>query len=252
MQIPVGREGLWQRFCAGFHLDPDTPGMATTPERVEHRKLVNQMVEEAFGSWETDELLAELDRIGVPAGRIRSIDEVYAWEQTRSQGLLVDVDHDTLGPITLPGPPLRFCTSGGAETTHTATITDWLTRDEADEPQQRTRRTRPLRLPIVATPPDCAGHGAAPGSTKPSLTGEARIHGRRVALLVGEFAFVGRSIGLVASRRITAAVRRATRERLPLLALPTSGGTRMQEGSTASVQMATITSAVGSLPNRGG
>ena len=27
-------------------------------------------------------------------------------------GLLVDVDHDTLGPITLPGPPLRFCHLG--------------------------------------------------------------------------------------------------------------------------------------------
>src|SRR3546814_1662787 len=46
------------------------------------------------------ELLTELDRIGVPAGRVRTISEVYEWEQTRSQGLLVDVDHSTLGNIT--------------------------------------------------------------------------------------------------------------------------------------------------------
>ena len=43
---------------------------------------------------------------------MRTFDEVYAWEQTRSQGLLLDVDHATLGRITLPGPPLRFDDDG--------------------------------------------------------------------------------------------------------------------------------------------
>ncbi|MBA2415972.1 MAG: CoA transferase, partial [Geodermatophilaceae bacterium] len=45
---------------------------------------------------------------GVPAGAVRSLDQVYDWEQTRSQGLLIEVDHAVLGPIQLPGPPLRF------------------------------------------------------------------------------------------------------------------------------------------------
>jgi crotonobetainyl-CoA:carnitine CoA-transferase CaiB-like acyl-CoA transferase len=59
----------------------------------------------------------------VPAGRIRSIREVYEWDQTRSQGLLIDVEHATLGPLTLPGPPLRFFDTNGSEITrrhHTA------------------------------------------------------------------------------------------------------------------------------------
>jgi formyl-CoA transferase len=81
------------------------------------------MVQAQFAFYNTDELLAKLDRIGVPAGRIRSIREVYEWEQTKSQGLLIDVDHATLGSITLPGPPLRFFDADGAELTrkhHTA------------------------------------------------------------------------------------------------------------------------------------
>ncbi|MET1062327.1 MAG: CoA transferase, partial [Aeromicrobium sp.] len=53
------------------------------------------------------------DEAGVPAGRIRTLDEVYTWEQTLSQGLLIDVDHPTLGRVQLPGPPLRFETPGG-------------------------------------------------------------------------------------------------------------------------------------------
>jgi crotonobetainyl-CoA:carnitine CoA-transferase CaiB-like acyl-CoA transferase len=48
---------------------------------------------------------------------VRTLDEVYAWKQTVSQGLLVDVDHATLGSVTLPGPPLRFFAGDGAEVT---------------------------------------------------------------------------------------------------------------------------------------
>ncbi|MFF1946057.1 CaiB/BaiF CoA transferase family protein [Rhodococcus qingshengii] len=120
VQISIGSEGLWKRFCEGFHFDSAKAGTATNPERVENRKIVNESVEEAFGAFTTDELLIELDRIGVPAGRIRSIREVYEWEQTRSQGLLIDVEHHTLGTITLPGPPLRFFDTDGTEVTRTA------------------------------------------------------------------------------------------------------------------------------------
>jgi crotonobetainyl-CoA:carnitine CoA-transferase CaiB-like acyl-CoA transferase len=54
----------------------------------------------------------------VPAGRVRDLAEVYTWEQTRSQGLLIDVEHAALGAITLPGPPLRF--DGAEGHTHAA------------------------------------------------------------------------------------------------------------------------------------
>ena len=58
--------------------------------------------------------LQERSRTGV-----RSIDEVCAWDQTASQGPLVDVEHSTLGTLTLPGPPLRFLEADGEETTGT-------------------------------------------------------------------------------------------------------------------------------------
>ena len=46
--------------------------------------------------------------VGIPAGKVRSLDDVYSWEQTRSQGLVVDVDHPAYGPLTLAGSPIRF------------------------------------------------------------------------------------------------------------------------------------------------
>ncbi|WP_371477784.1 carboxyl transferase domain-containing protein [Kitasatospora sp. NBC_00315] len=75
-------------------------------------------------------------------------------------------------------------------------------------------------------------------------TGAVRLAGRPVAVVASEFGFLGGSIGVDTAERITRAVERATAERLPLLALPVSGGTRMQEGSAAFLCMLRITAAV--------
>lgn len=115
VQIACGSEGLWRRLCGEFGLDPDADGMSTNAERVRHAHLVRRTVEDAFAGEGADALLARLDRAGVPAGRVRTIDEVYDWDQTASQGLLIDVEHATLGPLLLPGPPLRFFDTTGTE-----------------------------------------------------------------------------------------------------------------------------------------
>ena len=123
VQISVGSEALWRRFCAGFEIDPEADGLATNAERVPHRERVVEVVEAAFAGWDAEPLLARLAEVGVPAGKVRDLQEVYEWDQTRSQGLLVEVDHATLGTVTLPGPPLRFFDGDGTETTprdHTA------------------------------------------------------------------------------------------------------------------------------------
>lgn len=82
------------------------------------------------------------------------------------------------------------------------------------------------------------------GADEAVVTGDGEINGRRVAVIVGEFAFLGGSIGVNAAERIVSAIERATMEKLPILAAPISGGTRMQEGTTAFLQMVKITTAV--------
>ncbi len=84
----------------------------------------------------------------------------------------------------------------------------------------------------------------ATGLDESVVTGEGLVYGRRVAVVACEFDFLAGSIGVAAAERITAAVARATAERLPLLASPSSGGTRMQEGTVAFLQMVKIAAAV--------
>jgi acetyl-CoA carboxylase carboxyl transferase subunit beta len=82
------------------------------------------------------------------------------------------------------------------------------------------------------------------GTDESVITGRGSVRGRQVAVVVSEFAFLAGSIGRVAAQRITAAVRRATAERLPIVASTASGGTRMQEGAPAFVEMITISKAL--------
>jgi crotonobetainyl-CoA:carnitine CoA-transferase CaiB-like acyl-CoA transferase len=106
VQISVGSDRLWSQFAKRFELG--RPEWTTNPLRVGDRDAVIAAINEAFVAIPAAELLDILAGIGVPAGKVRNIGEVYEWDQTRSQGLLIDVEHAALGPITLPGPPLRF------------------------------------------------------------------------------------------------------------------------------------------------
>ncbi len=82
------------------------------------------------------------------------------------------------------------------------------------------------------------------GCDESVVAAELRIGGVRVAALAWEFGFLGGSVGVATAGRIVATIRRATAEGLPLVALPRSGGTRMQEGAPAFVQMVAITAAL--------
>src|SRR3954471_12108467 len=108
LQIAVGSESLWRRLATEFGLPVDQAGFASNAERVRNRDAVVAAVDAAFAEHPLADLLPRLAAVGVPAGEVRDLGEVYGWDQTRSQGLLVEVEHPVLGPVTLPGPPLRF------------------------------------------------------------------------------------------------------------------------------------------------
>ncbi len=73
--------------------------------------------------------------------------------------------------------------------------------------------------------------------TESVITGRATINGRALALIAGHYAFMGGSVGAATGERVARAFERALQARLPVLAMTASGGTRMQEGSLAFVQM---------------
>jgi crotonobetainyl-CoA:carnitine CoA-transferase CaiB-like acyl-CoA transferase len=137
VQVAIGSEGLWRTFATTVGLDPDEARFATNGDRVAHREELIEVLEGIFTAEPAEHWLDLLLAAGVPAGKVRSLDDVYGWEQTRSQGLLLEVDHPAYGALTLPGSPLRFddnAFSGGREHhqappllgEHGAAIRAWL------------------------------------------------------------------------------------------------------------------------------
>ena len=116
VQISVGSPKLWDSLVEKFQLP--TTGYETNELRVQRRDELIEVIEEKFTQLSTVDLLEKLGQAGIPAGIVRSLDEVYAWEQVHSQNLALKVQHPLLGEITLPGAPLRFF-DGGREVTRT-------------------------------------------------------------------------------------------------------------------------------------
>ncbi|WP_121255383.1 CaiB/BaiF CoA transferase family protein [Nocardioides ferulae] len=140
IQIACGSEGLWRALCAALDLDADDPRFATNPLRVARRDELAALLEEVFAGQDAEHWLALLGEAGVPSGKVRTLDDVYSWEQTLSQGLLLSVQHATQGELKLPGSPLRFDDhpySGGREhhlapptlDQHGPAIRAWLAAD---------------------------------------------------------------------------------------------------------------------------
>jgi crotonobetainyl-CoA:carnitine CoA-transferase CaiB-like acyl-CoA transferase len=118
LQLGVANQNLWRRFAGTIGIDPDDERFAALRDRSARRAELTETIEGLLAADTRDNWLARFAEAGIPAGAIRSIDEVYEWAQTRSQGLVIEVDHPELGRIELPGPPLRF--DGAAARAHSA------------------------------------------------------------------------------------------------------------------------------------
>ena len=143
VQIACGSEGLWRALCGALGWDPEEPDFATNPLRVANRDKLIERIETLFADQPAEHWLELLAGAGVPSGKVRSMDDVYSWEQTLSQGLLLSVQHATQGELKLPGSPVRFDDnpySGGRPShvapptlgQHNESIREWLA-SESDE-----------------------------------------------------------------------------------------------------------------------
>ena len=106
IQIACGNDNQW-RALSGL-LGIDDARFASNRDRVGLREELIAVLESALSSDAAETWLQRLADLGIPAGKVRTLDDVYSWDQTRSQGLVVEVEHPTLGTVELPGPPLRF------------------------------------------------------------------------------------------------------------------------------------------------
>jgi crotonobetainyl-CoA:carnitine CoA-transferase CaiB-like acyl-CoA transferase len=118
IQIACGNQRQWEALADLLGIVDERFGSNRT--RVVNRAAMVELMERSLAADTAESWLDRLARLGIPAGKVRTLDDVYSWQQTLSQGLLIDVDHPELGRVQLPGPPLRFDDNrhAGARTRH--------------------------------------------------------------------------------------------------------------------------------------
>ncbi|MEU9998892.1 carboxyl transferase domain-containing protein [Streptomyces sp. NPDC050848] len=89
------------------------------------------------------------------------------------------------------------------------------------------------------------------GEEESVLYGRATVDGRPVVLVAFEFGFLGGSLGQAAGDRLVAAYRAAVADRVPLVSLVATGGSRMQEGMIALTQLQRVAEATVRLRSAG-
>jgi len=76
------------------------------------------------------------------------------------------------------------------------------------------------------------------------LSVSGKLNGRPVNVCVLELKFIGGSMGAVMGEKITRAIERSEKDRVPIIIVSASGGARMQEGAVSLMQLGKISAAL--------
>jgi len=106
--IAVGNDAIWRRFAPLVGIDPSLEIFSTNAQRIASQRELNELMTPGLLAHTVAQWLVLFDEAGVPAGQVKTIDQVYDTEQVRQQGLVWTGEHTTLGKIELPGSPLRY------------------------------------------------------------------------------------------------------------------------------------------------
>ncbi len=112
LMLAVGNDAQFARLCAVLELPAlvDDPRFADNAARVVHRQDLLPQLSAAFAARERDDVLAALERAGVPAGPIQNLAQVFNDPQVRHRGMRLDLVDETVAGGKIPGvrTPIRF------------------------------------------------------------------------------------------------------------------------------------------------
>jgi crotonobetainyl-CoA:carnitine CoA-transferase CaiB-like acyl-CoA transferase len=114
----VGSESLWRSFCDVLG-DPGLardPRFATNALRVTNYKALYDVLAPRFRARPVAHWLRALEAAGIPCGRVRTVAEALDNPQVTARGLLIDVEHPTIGAGRYVGSPIHLSDAGRGST----------------------------------------------------------------------------------------------------------------------------------------
>ncbi|MES2992253.1 MAG: CaiB/BaiF CoA-transferase family protein [Pseudomonadota bacterium] len=108
--VICGSEPQYRSFCDVLRQPQlaDDPRFASNSQRLAHRRELAEVFNALTRQWPAAELLAALERAGIPSGPINRYPEVFADPQVRHRGVAQTLAHPTAGEVTLCASPVRY------------------------------------------------------------------------------------------------------------------------------------------------
>lgn len=108
---------MWQNLCQhlGMPWLVEDERFATGSARLKNRKELERLLDERFAQRSRDEWIAELRKLGIPAGPVYDISEVFSDQNILSGGVIETIAHPTIGRLAQLASPLKMeCFADGS------------------------------------------------------------------------------------------------------------------------------------------
>jgi crotonobetainyl-CoA:carnitine CoA-transferase CaiB-like acyl-CoA transferase len=108
--LVVGNDGQFASLCRvlGHTEWADDARFKTNAQRVRNIALLSELLRSAFAARSRADLIAALDKVGVPCGAINSVPEVFEDPQVKARGMLKHVPHPSGVRVPQVSTPMRF------------------------------------------------------------------------------------------------------------------------------------------------
>ena len=108
--IAAANNRLWRRLAPVLGVGDlvEDPRFASNQERVKNRRELEPALEKAIARHDRSALLDKLEKAGVPATPVNTVDQVMDDPQTAARQMLGRVLHPRLGEIPVIGTPVKF------------------------------------------------------------------------------------------------------------------------------------------------
>jgi formyl-CoA transferase len=110
INIAAAGKHIYKRFCQTLGLDHllEDPLFAEDAVRSKNRIAINKIISEVTRQHSSADLIAMLNKAGVPCGPINRMDEVFADPQVKHLGMAAPVQHASLGKVEVVNQAVKL------------------------------------------------------------------------------------------------------------------------------------------------
>ncbi|WP_144109732.1 CaiB/BaiF CoA transferase family protein [Paraburkholderia sp. BCC1886] len=101
LNLAPGTPDMWVKLCTLLELEPlmSDPRFVTNKERMDHRMELKAIIDNKLGERTRHEWTVEMIRLGIPAGPINNLEDMFADPQVIHCKLVEEVAHQTIGQL---------------------------------------------------------------------------------------------------------------------------------------------------------